>query len=110
MVMENPEQMIQEICELKEVPYNIKVKCVACTECSFIPYSKPVISGSKLIIGDFRYPIKLLEKMTVRVWECFCKDDIEYREKTERIYKVSSRYFCEMMTEEAREELLKYQE
>lgn len=96
-LVSTPEEALGRI---PECVYNIKVKCLACSEGRFIPYTPPVIKEGKLIIGEHLYPLKLIEALTVR-----CKN--EYG-KWENRYKIESRYFRQFLNGNALDELGKF--
>lgn len=79
--------------------YNVKIKCLACSESRFIPYVLPMIRDGVLMIGEQSFPLGLIEMVTVR-W----KD--EYG-KWEAKYKVDSGYFRQFFNEKAIKELEK---
>jgi len=81
--------------------YNIKIKCLACSESKFIPYVPPIVQDGTLIIGEHSFPLKLIEMVTAR-W----KD--EYT-RGERKYKVDSRYFRQFFNDAAIKELEKFE-
>ena len=96
-LVSTPQEAIDIICE--DV-YNIKIKCLACSESGFIPYVPPSIQDGTLVIGEHSYPLRMVEMIIVR-----CKN--EYR-KWERKYKVNSRYFRQFFNEEAIQELERF--
>lgn len=81
--------------------YNIKIKCLACSESRFIPYVPPVIQDGTLIIGEHSFPLRLIEKVTVRKKN-------EYG-KWETKYKIDSRYFRQFFNDEAIQELERFE-
>lgn len=96
-LVSTPEEALNDI---HEHTYNIKIKCLACSESSFIPYVPHIIQEGKLIIGERSFPLKLIEAITVR-W----KD--EYG-KQENRYKVESKYFSQFLNRTALDELEKF--
>lgn len=93
-LVSTPQEAVDNICENA---YNIKIKCLACSESQFISYVPLIIQDGILIIGEHSFPLKLIEMITVR-W----KD--EYG-KWEKKYKVDSRYFRQFFTNEVIQEL-----
>lgn len=81
--------------------YNIKIKCVACSESKFIPYVPPIIQDGKLMIGEHSFPLRLIETITFR-WK-------NKNARGERKYKVDSRYFMQFFNEEAVQELKRFE-
>lgn len=85
---------------ISENVYNIKIKCLACSESRFIPYVPSIIQDETLIIGEHSFPLKLIEMVIAR-------GKNEYG-KWETKYKVDSRYFRQFFNEKAIQELEKY--
>jgi len=81
--------------------YNIKIKCLVCSESRFIQYERPYEDKGKLVIGEHSFPLNLIELVTVRF-----KD--EFRRWEER-YKVDSRYFRQFLSEAALQELEEFE-
>ena len=77
--------------------YNIKIKCLACSESEFIPYVPPIIHEGKLMVGEHSFPLRLVEMVTFR-W----KNEFG---KWESRYKVESSYFRQFLNNTARQEL-----
>lgn len=96
-LVSSPEEAIANI---PEEAYNIKLKCLACSESKFIPYVTPIMQDEILIIGEHSFPLKLIEMVTAR-W----KDEYGKREAK---YKVDSRYFRQFFNECAIQELEKF--
>ena len=99
-IVNSPYEIIDVIPNYK--PYVIKIKCICCTENSFIKYENPVITEHKLKIGMSSYPIKLIEKFTIRYY------DEEFDSKEEIQFKVSSKYFAALLNDDAKESLLEF--
>lgn len=97
-LVNTPKEAVDIICE--DV-YNIKIKCLACSESRFIPYVSPNIQDGTLIIGKHSFPFKLIEMVTVR-------GKNEYG-KWETKYKVDSRYFRQFFNEETIQELERFE-
>ena len=81
--------------------YNIKIKCLACSESGFIEYERPYEDNGKLIIGKHSFPLNLIEMVTVR-----CKNQFS---RWETQYKVDSRYFRQFLSEAALQELEEFE-
>lgn len=81
--------------------YNIKIKCLACSESAFIPYRKPFEDNGKLVIGEYSFPLNLIEMVTVRCKNQFCRWETKY--------KVDSRYFKQFLSDAALQELEKFE-
>lgn len=93
-----PEDAVERVLRKGGSPYIIRVKCMGCPECPFRPYVKPVIEEGRLRIGEYSYPIRTLEKITIRYKE----RGFETEEKIEEIYYVSSRYLKGLIIGETR--------
>lgn len=81
--------------------YNIKIKCLACSESAFIPFTELYEDNGKLVIGKHSFPINLIEMVTVRYKN-------EFRRWEEK-YKVDSRYFRQFLGDAALQELEKFE-
>lgn len=96
-LVRTPEEAVDHI---SENVYNIKIKCLACSESKFIAYVPPIIQDGTLIIGEHSFPLRLIEMVTVR-------GKNEYG-KCESKYKVDSSYFRQFFSEEAIQELERF--
>lgn len=99
-IVNSPYEIIDVIPDYK--PYVIKIKCICCTETGFIAYENPIVTEHKLTIGIRSYPIKLIEKVTIRYY------DEEFDSKEEIQFKVSSKYFAALLNDDAKESLLEF--
>lgn len=81
---------------IHENAYNIKIKCLACSDSKFIPYEEPVIRDGTLTIGKHSFPLRLAEMITVRYRN-------EYH-KQEMRYKVDRMYFRQFLNDTALQE------
>lgn len=91
----------EAVSSISDNVYNIKIKCLACSESKFIPYVPPIIQEGTLIIGEHSFPLNLIEMVTIR-W----KDNYG---KWERKYKVESRYFRQFLNDAAIQELERFE-
>ena len=96
----SPQELIADLQE-KENVIRVKIKCLSCTSCSYIPYVDPIVNGSKLIIGKSTFPINMVEsiKFQYYFYENF---------KTTEYWKVDRQYFLKYLNEEAIQELKDY--
>lgn len=99
-IVNSPYEIIDVIHNYK--PYVIKIKCICCTENSFIKYEDPVITEHKLKIGMSSYPIKLIERVTIRYYN----KEFDFKEEIQ--FKVSSKYFAALLNDDAKESLLEF--
>lgn len=97
-LVSTPQEAVDNICENA---YNIKIKCLACSESRFISYVPLIIQNGILTIGEHSFPLKLIEMITIR-WKN------EYG-KWEKKYKVDSRYFRQFFNDEAIQELERFE-
>lgn len=93
-LVSTPEEAVGSI---HENAYNIKIKCLACSESKFIPYVQPVIWNGTLTIGEHSFPLRLVEMVTVR-----CRNE---HHRWEIRYKVYGMYFRQFLNEIALQEL-----
>lgn len=93
-LVSTPEEAVGSI---HENAYNIKIKCLACSESKFIPYGQPVIRNRTLTIGKHSFPLRLVEMVTVRG-----RDE---NHRWEIRYKVDSMYFRQFLNDIALQEL-----
>ena len=56
----------EAVSSISDNVYNIKIKCLACSESKFIPYAPPIIQEGTLIIGEHSFPLNLIEMVTIR--------------------------------------------
>ena len=101
-ILDSPSEIIEEL--LKYNPYVIKVKCVGCSETKFTRYIEPSLKDDRLKIGTTYYPIKILEKVTIRCKQIIC--DIEYTVEVE--LKVSSKYIITLFNEDIQKYLIEF--
>ena len=101
-ILDSPSEIIEEL--LKYNPYVIKVKCVGCSETKFAPYIEPSLEDDRLKIGNNYYPIKIIEKVTIRCKKIVC--DLEYTVEVE--FKVSSKYIITLFNEEIQKYLIEF--
>lgn len=78
-IVNSPYEIIDVIPDYK--PYVIKIKCICCTETGFIAYENPIVTEHKLTIGIRSYPIKLIERVTIRYYskEFDFKEEIQFK-------------------------------
>ena len=99
MLVNEPEDIVDLLKDMEDI-YLIKVKCIACSESVFFPYVIPQIEGEALVIGERSFPIRMVEKITIR------KNVEELR--IEEQYKVSNSYLKSFLDDESREVLKKF--
>lgn len=92
VILNTPQDVINEIIKTEDI-YNIKIKCLACSESDFIRYEDIVVTDSKVTIGEHSFPIYMIEKATIR-YRCAGI-------KLESQYKVSAKYLKTLLNEEA---------
>lgn len=100
----SPEDMINIVLCHKKI-YVIKLKCFGCSETNFMNVSDEDIkrAGNVFMIKTKKYPIKLIESVTIRVFD----DDLEIK-KQEFCYQVSGLYIRDFFQEEIIKELNKF--
>lgn len=96
VIKDTPQDVINEITRIKGI-YNIKIKCLACSESCFIPYKNMVVEDSKIVIGGHSFPVFMIEKVTIR----YCYTGMKYEAK----YKVSAKYLKTLLNEEVKKML-----
>ena len=101
-ILDSPSEVIEEL--LKYNPYVIKVKCVGCSETKFAPYRESSLKDDRLKIGNNYYPIKIIEKVTIRCKKIVC--DLEYTIEVE--FKVSSKYLITLFNEDIQKYLIEF--
>lgn len=92
VILNTPQDVINEIIKKEDI-YNIKIKCLACSESNFIRYEDMVVTDSKVTIGEHSFPLSMIEKITIR-YRCVGI-------KFESQYKVSAIYVKSLLNEEA---------
>ncbi len=90
----------EAVSSISDNVYNIKIKCLACSESKFIPFAPPIIQEGIMIIGEHSFPLNLIEMVTIR-W----KDNYG---KWEKKYKVESRYFRQFFNDATIQELERF--
>lgn len=98
-VVDNPKYIMATIQNYN--PYIIKIKCICCSETSFMNYETPIETEDKLKIGKSSFPIKLIERITIRYRD-------ELLGASEIQFKVSSQYFLQFLNDDAKESLLEF--
>ena len=106
-ILDTPEEIVEKIMRRGGI-YVIKVKCLACSEGSFIPYVPPVIDGGKLIIGRYSYPVELVEMVTIR-YKYIVKEAGDMPIRGEVRYKVSSLRLNLLLSAHALERLKEFE-
>lgn len=99
---DSPEEIVSMLKNLS--PYVIKIKCIACSETSFMPFQHPVIHDNTLTIGCCSYPLSLLEYVVVKYKEDFGTFSMKRKET----YKVKASYLQTLLNEHALQELKQF--
>lgn len=101
IILDTPQDVINEIVKAENAGiYNIKIKCLGCSETNFIRYENMVVTDSKIAIGEHIFPVFMIEKVTIR-----CRDEgikLEYQ------YKVSAKYLKTLLNEDAQKLLVEF--
>ena len=100
-IVENFEELYDKLTEEIEDAYLIRVKCIACSGGEFLKFETPLLREDFLVIGDTKYPFKLIEDVVVRVHD-------KWLGKYEYKYKIKSSVLKELLKSEIQEELGKY--
>lgn len=101
IILDTPQDVINKIVKSENAGiYNIKIKCLGCSETNFIRYENMVVTDSKIAIGEHIFPVFIIEKVTIRYK--FAGEKFEVR------YKVSAKYFRTLLNEDAQKFLAEF--
>lgn len=101
IILDTPKDVVNEIVKAEDAGiYNIKIKCLGCSETKFISYEPIFVNDLIVAIGEHCFPIAMIEKVTIR-----CRDEwikLEYQ------YKVSAKYLKTLLNENAQRLLAEF--
>lgn len=97
--IETPKDLKYSILDLEDA-YVIKIKCILVSNNKFIPYINPIFKDDFLIIGNYSYPLDLIQQVVIR------KNHHIYKEETS--YNISTAYLKSLLNDQTINKLKKY--